>query len=67
MVRRKDNSLEEFVIIDFGLSTKMEKQDIIHKRCGTPGFLAPEIVNSTHSKITSKSDIFSLGVTFFFM
>jgi calcium-dependent protein kinase len=67
MVRKKNDFVEEFVIIDFGLSTKLERQDIIHKRCGTPGFLAPEIANPTDAKITSKCDIFSLGVTFFFM
>ena len=67
MVRRINDSVEEFVIIDFGLSTKLERQDNIHKKCGTPGYLAPEIINANGSKITPKCDIFSLGVTFFFM
>ena len=31
-------------LVDFGLATKIKK-DPFFKRCGTPGFVAPEILN----------------------
>lgn len=35
----------DIVIADFGLATTYENTDnIIFKRCGTPGFVAPEIL-----------------------
>ncbi|CAD8208767.1 unnamed protein product [Paramecium pentaurelia] len=52
-------------IIDFGLSIKNQLQ---YNRCGTPGYMAPEIVNMRKDQQkawTSLCDIFSLGVVFF--
>ena len=52
-------------IADFGLA-----QDAIGEymfvRCGTPGYVAPEIVNlkNLKAKYTTKCDLFSLGVIF---
>jgi len=40
-----DLQLKNLVIGDFGLATDTEVDEFIHKRCGTPGFVAPEIVN----------------------
>ena len=34
----------DIVIADFGLATFCDIKDIIFKRCGTPGFVAPEIL-----------------------
>jgi len=31
-------------IIDFGLSTDVDIDEYLYKRCGTPGFVAPEII-----------------------
>jgi len=36
--------LENLVIADFGLATKLHIDDILFRRCGTPGFVAPEIL-----------------------
>jgi len=53
------------VIADFGLA-----QDALGNymfvRCGTPGYVAPEIVNlkDLKAKYTTKCDLFSLGVIF---
>ena len=35
------------MIIDFGLAAKLNGQEILNKKCGTPGFIAPEIANMT--------------------
>ena len=52
----------EPVIADFGLSTfdNYEPSEILFKKCGTPGFVAPEIINySNNSKkmYTNKYDL----------
>jgi serine/threonine protein kinase len=31
------------VIVDFGLAADTQAEDYIYYRCGTPGFVAPEI------------------------
>ena len=31
-------------IIDFGLGTFIDEEEYLYKRCGTPGFVAPEII-----------------------
>lgn len=53
-------------LLDFGLSTIFGKPNLIHFKCGTPGYIAPEILNSKTSLVwtllNSKIDIFSAGV-----
>lgn len=41
------------------------KKDQIYKKCGTPGFVAPEIFKTRN--YNTKIDIFSLGIVFFIM
>ena len=48
MLRDKKSGDTECVIIDFGLATKVDPKEYIFTRCGTPGFLAPEIANCTN-------------------
>jgi calcium-dependent protein kinase len=50
MVRKNTKGEEECVIIDFGLSTFSDANPYLFFRCGTPGFLAPEIANLTNKK-----------------
>jgi serine/threonine protein kinase len=45
-------------------------RDFLYKRCGTPGFTAPEVLNSmSKGQVTydSKCDIYSLGIIFYFL
>ena len=53
-------------IADFGLSTFQHKYPYIFSKCGTPGFVAPEIANLENKTIpySSKCDVFSAGVIF---
>ncbi|CAD8182811.1 unnamed protein product [Paramecium pentaurelia] len=51
-------------LIDFGLATKQGSPLCVQK-CGTPGYIAPEIINSQKPQYNNKSDIFSLGVVFY--
>ena len=59
----------QIVIADFGLATYNNVDEYIYGRCGTPGFVAPEIyafVKPT-DHYGLKCDLFSVGVTFFYM
>lgn len=49
----------------------MDVDEYLFKRCGTPGFVAPEVINANKDdpflRFTPKSDVFSVGIIFFFM
>lgn len=54
-------------IADFGLATRCDVNDYLYKRCGTPGFVAPEVINASskiHVPFTPECDVFSAGVVF---
>lgn len=57
---------ENYTICDFGLATWADTPSYLYKRCGTPGFVAPEVVvadsNDPNFKVDPSSDVFSLGV-----
>ena len=41
---------------------------MIYFKCGTPGFLAPEILSASFSTdFNEQSDVFSLGGIFYFL
>ena len=69
---RKKNDLFNIAIADFGLSTetKLLPAQIFFKRCGTPGFVAPEILSYKEGQdafYNEKCDIFSAGVIFYIL
>lgn len=41
---RRQDDLSSVVIADFGLATDIN-DDFIFSRCGTPGYVAPEVLN----------------------
>lgn len=53
------------VIADFGLAQNVN-EDYMFVRCGTPGYVAPEVVNlkDLKAKYSSICDLFSVGVIF---
>ena len=53
-------------IIDFGFAVKTNKETYQKLFCGTPSYMAPEIVNK-EKYIAQYSDLWSLGVLFFAM
>ncbi|KRX03811.1 Protein kinase-like domain [Pseudocohnilembus persalinus] len=60
----------DIVIADFGLATTYENTDnIIFKRCGTPGFVAPEILifDEKTEFYDCKCDIYSAGVIMYIL
>ena len=40
----KNNETIDIKVADFGLSEVYTKQEMIFSRCGTPGYVAPEIL-----------------------
>lgn len=46
-------------IIDFGLSKQLKEGEVMHKKLGTPYYLAPEVLEENYGK---EVDLWSLGV-----
>lgn len=51
------------VLVDFGLAVHEDDDDYVYYQCGTPGYLAPEVLALVRGqKLSCKSDVFSAGV-----
>ena len=51
------------MIADFGLATKTDEPEYLFVRCGTPGYVAPEIISfKEKTGQETISDIFALGI-----
>lgn len=51
-------------IIDFGLATKFDPKERMRDVCGTPNYLAPEMIAGDYN---CKVDVFSVGVILYTM
>ena len=56
-------------LIDFGLATVADDPNYLFVRCGTPGYVAPEIINIKDMSTKSHpiSDVFSVGCIFYYI
>jgi len=54
------SSMNKIKIVDFGVAKKLQPEHEERVMCGTPEFLAPEIVN--YESISTKTDMWSVGV-----
>jgi serine/threonine protein kinase len=61
---RNNGKFLEIKIINFGFS-ELYCPNESYKKCGTPGFVAPEIFFT--NQYTTKIDVFSLGVIFYML
>ena len=59
LLRSEDND-SEIKIADFGFAKKVLKPNSLTTQCGTPGYVAPEILEG--NAYDTKSDMWSLGV-----
>ncbi|KAL4438341.1 hypothetical protein ABPG74_009764 [Tetrahymena malaccensis] len=62
----KDPQGKQIVIADLGLATRCDLPEYLFVRCGTPGFVAPEVVNIKNLNTTYDPicDLFSIGLMF---
>ena len=59
----KNGCINDPVIIDFGLATHCNDYPYMLGKCGTPGYIPPEIYKN--EKISPACDIYSAGVIFY--
>ena len=59
----RDPQNTQIMLVDFGLASFWDLERYLFPRCGTPGFVAPEIANnkSPDAHYTGICDVFSLG------
>jgi len=72
MILKERSKLQQCTlkIVDFGLSTVCDVPEYLFKRCGTPGYVAPEVINAPSNvniHYSPKCDVFSVGVIFYIM
>jgi calcium-dependent protein kinase len=69
LVFRKANDTTSIIIADFGLATDINEANFIFSRCGTPGYVAPEVINlrSLSAKYGYACDLFSAGCIFYLL
>ena len=62
----KNYDTHEPVIVDLGLATLESEHEFLFPRCGTPGYVAPEVINikSQGVKYGAVCDVFSFGIIF---
>lgn len=64
-----DITPEDVVIVDFGLAALGCDTTFLLKRCGTPGYIAPELISLKNAEqefsIPAKADIYSAGVVLY--
>jgi serine/threonine protein kinase len=65
LINKIDQGEYNIKIADFGMATFSQPSNNgeLYVKCGTPGFVAPEILRS--EGYNNKVDIFSLGVVFY--
>jgi calcium-dependent protein kinase len=65
----KKGDFSNLKIVDFGLASYCDVDKFLFPKCGTPGYVAPEIANLTDKTTTYNKvcDIFSAGVIFYKM
>ncbi|CAD8098705.1 unnamed protein product [Paramecium primaurelia] len=66
---KQQKKMETVVVADFGLATHVNEPVYLYCRCGTPGYVAPEVINIKDMKghYSSVCDIYSLGLVFYLL
>ncbi len=68
LILRNKKCIEDLSIVDFGLASFVSVKKLLHRRCGTPGYVAPEILNLEEGQVyDEKCDIFSAGIIYYIL
>jgi len=65
LLYRKDQKGMRIKIADFGMATQIDENGAISLTCGSPGYMAPEMLKRIPYNI--KVDIYSCGIILYFM
>lgn len=60
------NDLNNPKIVDFGFA-RVGVEENFENGCGTPSYMAPELLMSTTTKRACKADIWALGIILFYL
>ncbi len=70
LFKKKNSFIDEnnLCIADFGLATNQNVAKYLFFRCGTPGYIAPEVLQITDpkTKYSEKCDVFSIGAIMYY-
>ena len=64
LILKAQNSTD-VVLADFGLADSLNQQSCAFRRCGTPGYVAPEILFDR--PYDTKVDVFSAGIILYIL
>ncbi len=68
LILKTKKNKQDVKLIDFGLADYINNKASLFRRCGTPGFVAPEIISlKPEETYNEKCDIFSSGVIFYIL
>jgi calcium/calmodulin-dependent protein kinase I len=57
----------QVILSDFGLAARVDNKAEMHRCCGTPGYIAPEMLYRKFDECGTLVDCFSLGVLLYFL
>ena len=60
-----DKSLQSVYLVDFGFMTRETEFNKLFTRCGTPGYVAPEVLED--KEYDTKIDVYSAGLVFYLL
>lgn len=61
-----DPAEKKATIFDFGLSLEMDKEKNVQECCGSPLYMAPEVIlRKRHNAVLS--DVWSIGIIFYYL
>lgn len=67
LMQQSERALWRGILSDFGMMRNADKKDITTCPLGTPPFSSPEQVRGDLADVDRRSDIYSLGVTLYFL
>lgn len=47
---KEEGNLKSLKIVDFGMATSIDVDKFLFSKCGTPGYIAPEVINLKNNK-----------------